>query len=402
MLRLRRRSGVDATNRPICGKRRVNDAEAIIVRRIFRDYAAGRSPRAIAKLLNGEQIAGPSGKSWTASTIHGNAQRGTGILNNELYVGRMMWNRLRYVKDPETGKRVSKLNPESQWITTEVPELRIIEPALWQEVKHHQAELALPDRSRNIRNALNSRHRAQYLLSGLLTCGVCGAGYTVAGGERYACADHVNRGACSNTRTIARKEIERRVLAGIKDKLLTPDVIAVFVREFTEEWNRRTAQSGRDRARLQSEIADVSRRLSQVMHAIESGIVTATTKERLLELEGKRDQLKTALNATTEASCAPALHPNLAELYRRKVSELETALDNPAIRGEAALALRALVDRVVLHPGEKRAELHGALAALMSLGENKSRTSRDMRLSDLKQPSRRKAPLVILYLRLRR
>ena len=54
-----------------------------------------------------------SGKAWGPSTIHGNRQRGTGILNKELYIGRLVWNRLRYVKDPETGTRVSRLNSES-------------------------------------------------------------------------------------------------------------------------------------------------------------------------------------------------------------------------------------------------------------------------------------------------
>ena len=52
-------------------------------------------------------MAGPGARS----TIAGNAARGTGILNNELYLGRLVWNRLRYVKDPSTGKRVSRLNP---------------------------------------------------------------------------------------------------------------------------------------------------------------------------------------------------------------------------------------------------------------------------------------------------
>ncbi len=48
-------------------------------------------------------------------TIYGNPDRGTGILNNELHVGKLVWNRLRYIKDPETGKRVSRPNPELEW-----------------------------------------------------------------------------------------------------------------------------------------------------------------------------------------------------------------------------------------------------------------------------------------------
>ena len=83
------------------GEREIVSTEAEVIRRIFRDYAAGVSPKALAKRLNGERCSGPNGKPWNPSTIHGNPARGTGILNNELYVGRLVWNRLRYVKEPE-------------------------------------------------------------------------------------------------------------------------------------------------------------------------------------------------------------------------------------------------------------------------------------------------------------
>src|SRR5271169_6025392 len=75
--------------------------------------------------LNRERIAGPRGGEWDGSTINGNAARGTGILNNELYIGRLVWNRLQYVKDPSTGKRVSRPNEEAKLVVQEVPELRI-------------------------------------------------------------------------------------------------------------------------------------------------------------------------------------------------------------------------------------------------------------------------------------
>ena len=102
--------GAGLDGQPLTGERRINAQEAAIVRRIFEDYAAGVSPRSIAKRLNAEGVSGPLGGTWGPSTIHGNRQRGTGILNNELYIGRLVWNRLRYVKDPKTGRRVSRLN----------------------------------------------------------------------------------------------------------------------------------------------------------------------------------------------------------------------------------------------------------------------------------------------------
>ena len=88
-----------------------------------------------------EKIAGPSGRSWGASTIHGHRVRGTGILNNDLYIGRVVWNKLRYQKDPATGKRVSRLNPEKDWIVKERPELRIVPDDLWQDVKDRQGDI---------------------------------------------------------------------------------------------------------------------------------------------------------------------------------------------------------------------------------------------------------------------
>jgi site-specific DNA recombinase len=91
----------------------IDPTQAEVVERIFRDYASGTSPRAIAFGLNREGVPGPRGSAWAQSTINGNRQRGTGVLNNELYIGRLVWNRLEYVKDPDTGKRVSRLNPRA-------------------------------------------------------------------------------------------------------------------------------------------------------------------------------------------------------------------------------------------------------------------------------------------------
>ena len=132
---------VDGTGDPVRGERTINETEAEIVRRVFREFAAGTSPRAIARRLNGENVPGPSGKLWMDTTIRGHAKRGTGLINNELYIGRLVWNRLRYVKNPETGKRVSRINPPEDWIVAEVPELRIVDDDLWQAVKDRQGEI---------------------------------------------------------------------------------------------------------------------------------------------------------------------------------------------------------------------------------------------------------------------
>jgi site-specific DNA recombinase len=160
------------------GEREIEPAEAAIVERIFRDFVAGVAPKAIAKRLNRDGIAGPFGGSWSPSTIHGNPKRGTGILNNELYVGRLVWNRLRYVKNPDTGKRISRLNPRADWIAKDTPSLRIVNDELWAAAKARQCAT---HRTITHGGNIGFARRPQYLFSGLSKCGVCGAGFIMAG-----------------------------------------------------------------------------------------------------------------------------------------------------------------------------------------------------------------------------
>ena len=163
----------DARGEPVRGGRTINENEATIVRRILTAYANGRSPRQIAIELNAEGIHGPAAGEWGPSTINGNSARGTGILNNELYIGKLVWNRLRYIKDPDTGRRISKFNDPSEWVIQDVPALRIISPELWDLVKTRQLLIkrdTRPDVSAE--KPFWERRRPRFLLSGLAKCGV--------------------------------------------------------------------------------------------------------------------------------------------------------------------------------------------------------------------------------------
>ncbi len=146
------------------GERGINVAEAAVVIRIFEAFAEGKSPRAIDGMLNHARVAGPSG-TWGASTIYGNWRRGTGILNNELYAGKLVWNRQRFLKDPLTGKRQARMNPEREWIIEDVPDLRIVDQELWNRVKARQGiirhQITEPESQRPER-----ARRPKYLFSG--------------------------------------------------------------------------------------------------------------------------------------------------------------------------------------------------------------------------------------------
>ena len=170
------------------GERCINVAEAAVVTRIFENYADGLSPRQIARTLNTEGVPGPGGRPWGDTTIRGQVDRGTGLLNNTTYRGELCWDRCSYVKNPKTGKKTARVNPESEWERTPVPELRIIDEALWARVRKRQQEARYAMRPAAGTDPTQPNHRQKFLLSGLLTCGCCGGGYTIIGADRYGCA----------------------------------------------------------------------------------------------------------------------------------------------------------------------------------------------------------------------
>lgn len=63
--------------------------------------------------------------------INGSRTRRNGILQNDLYSGRIVWNRQSFVKDPDTGRRISRVNPREQWMTADAEHLRIVDPETW-------------------------------------------------------------------------------------------------------------------------------------------------------------------------------------------------------------------------------------------------------------------------------
>jgi site-specific DNA recombinase len=89
----------DNEGEPIRGERKINAAEATIIRCIFRDYATGKSSRTLAHELNAEGVPGPFGRTWGPWTIHGSVKRRNDILNNELYIGKLVWSRQRFIPE---------------------------------------------------------------------------------------------------------------------------------------------------------------------------------------------------------------------------------------------------------------------------------------------------------------
>ena len=128
----------DEYGEPVRGLRSIDTDEAATIVWIFERYADGLRPVKIADELNALGVSGPRGRPWQGTAIRGHCNRGSGILNNQAYIGRIVFNRLAYRKNPATERRVSRENAAEMHIVQEVPLLRIINDALWQRVKIRQ------------------------------------------------------------------------------------------------------------------------------------------------------------------------------------------------------------------------------------------------------------------------
>ena len=366
-------AGADGAS--INGEREINKAEAAIVNRIFREYASGRSPQVIVRQLNQEEITGPRGNSWGPSTIYGNWRRGTGILNNELYIGRLVWNRQRYTKDPATGRRVARPNPKAEWVIEDVPALRIVDDDLWQRVKDRQQITRQNIVGVGGRLQSENARRPRYLLSGLLKCGPCGGGFSKISTHHYGCSTARNKGTCDNRRTIRRDELEARVLDGLKGQLMRPERLKEFADEFHREINRLSADEDRSRASLGRDRIRVGQEIQRIVKAIKEGVPALSLKDELLALERQKETIEQSIQ--TLPAPRPRLHPNLAHLYKDKIDRLVECLNDDSIREEASNILRDLIEEIRLSPDGQtlRIELFGQLASLIALAQKLPRSA---------------------------
>ena len=369
------------------GRRRINLRETKIITRIFHEYATGKSPRKIAFDLNRDAVPGPAGRDWGPSTINGNRARGTGILNNALYIGRMVWNRLRYMKNPDTGKRISRLNPPEIWVVHDVPDLRIVTQDLWDAVKARQEAVTKNTRP-NVKatKPFWERARPKYLLSGLMKCDACGGSYTKISQNLFGCATARNKGTCDNRLNVRTDTVEGLILDGLRDKLMDPDLFKSFAEEFMAEINRVRMEETADVDTARSELNQIDGRIDKLVMAIADGADALPLNTKIKELEGRKQDLQGKVDNASAPE--PLIHPNLAEIYRAKIENLTSLLDDPGSKTEAFDIIRGLIDEVRLVPekGDLRVELKGELASILSLCDTKKKpvTSYEERAEQIK------------------
>ncbi|UHS64308.1 recombinase family protein [Agrobacterium vaccinii] len=358
---------------------------------MFKQYADGVSPADIAQKLNDQGVPGARTKYWRDTTIRGSVTDGTGILNNVLYVSRMIWNKQNYRKNPTTERRTSRANDREQWVYHERPDLRIISDELWDRVKKLQAK-AREDYDTSSSNRLNATHRPEYLLSRMLECAECGGPYAISGKDRYSCTnrkkrlpiDELGGECCRNSKTITRQELEERVLNCIPVAFYSIDIFdrisqKMIAHEVTKlkSFPSRKDQIATELAKIKSTQAGLMQQI-QDRHA-EGRPRLAILDDQLDGLEVTREQLALELAATeapTEdfqgkiSKLKQQFNPDNVEVAIRKLLFLARTNADEDAKQRLMPIVRDLIQTVVIGktPGHQRASLqvHGDIATIMA------------------------------------
>jgi uncharacterized protein involved in exopolysaccharide biosynthesis len=178
-----------------------------------------------------------------------------------------------------------------------------------------------------------------------MRCAACGGGFSKISASHFGCSTARNQGAtaCTNRLTIRRDVLEETVLEALRARLMDPDVFRAFVEEFTATWNRLQAEASAGLTGRRQELARLDGQIARAVDAIVEGHASPALKQRLEQMERRKAELEREL-AGMQAP-APRLHPNLAEVYRQRVTELSAAVSGDD-GAEAREVIRGLVEEI--------------------------------------------------------
>ncbi len=245
------------------GRYAIVDAEAAIVQEIFQKVGQGVPFAHIANDLNARGIRTKRGNLWNKGSFHG-------MMKNESYIGVYTYSDVRV----EGGMPA------------------IIDKALFLEVDHKLKTKKNPQ----------GRHRenGDYLLTGKLFCGPCGSPMVgVSGTGRhgelhyyYTCQKRRLEHTCTKD-NVQRDWIERTIVEAALNHVLKPEVmewIADAVMTYQARQENSAVLVG-----LRDDLKETKKSIDNMLKAIEAGIITESTKERLVQLESEKKRIENAI-----------------------------------------------------------------------------------------------------------
>ena len=329
------------------GKLIINEAEADVVRQIFRWLTDEQlSTYQINKRLNESGIRTRHGKSrWAGGFL-------VNLLRNAIYTGTYYYNKRRQVKAGRKNMPATKppkhyssrvWRDKEEWIPISVP--TIIDAETW-ELARHQLQL---NRQRAPRN--NKVH--EYLLKSLLVCAHCNLRMIGNAGtkrhRRYMCSRkeslRVQAEPCPG-RTVLAETMEELVWQHISDLLRDPELLLEQY-QLRQDQSYGTAEQ-QEQLRLERKLGALHREEQRLIDAYQAEIIElADLKERCARITEHRTQLEARLASLKQQQQDQQRQMQVKATLEEFCRNISTALQNPSFETKHRI-LRLVVEKVVV------------------------------------------------------
>lgn len=242
----------------------IDEPNALTVRRIYQMFLDGRTPLSICRQLNAEGKRTNTGKPFNRTSL-------TRLVKNERYIGTFFWRDVRR-------KGV-------------IP--RIIDDKTFYAVQdicktHHRYKGAIK-RSEN------------YLLTGKLYCGRCGAPLVGKSGTSsagtiyyyYNCQHHIDGSGCP-AKPVRTDKLEDLVVKVTTEILSKPEAVQAIARQAIAIQKER--RESLEVQSLKAQVSDLTKKLDNCLKAIDEGLFSEVLSNHMREYEKRLTDLKAALS----------------------------------------------------------------------------------------------------------
>ncbi|MCE9573511.1 MAG: recombinase family protein [Deltaproteobacteria bacterium] len=302
----------------------VHEAEAAVVRRIFRLRCEGHGLKKIAHVLNRDAVPSPNaGKRGTGSWSPGCIRA---MLLNGRYRGVYTHGKVKKVR---TGGVVARVRAEaSEVISVEIPEWQIIDDETWARSR----ELFAPESAAR----KMTKPAAKYALTGIARCGTCGGAVgcasTRSAGDyvkSYTCVRHHQRGprACTASVRQPMAEIEGALVSYLEQHVLSTEVIDDFAQQVRAAIEEQIPERAADVAELEGQLRAVKAEQKKLTKAV---AIADDVPELVSELRDRATRARSLESRIAAARRAPEEQGEIVAkaetLVRRRLCEVRDQL----------------------------------------------------------------------------
>lgn len=329
--------------------------EAVIVKRIFREYLEGKSIINIARGLDADGILTVTGLDhWHPGTIDK-------MLSNEKLCGDACMQKT-YTVDFLTKKKIKNDGYVRQYYIEDNHEA-IIPKELFhqvQEEKLRRASLhkAAVTRKKNIEEKEKSKYSSKYILTDLMVCAECGHAYRRQIWSKYGdktavwrCEDRLKQGKksrCQHSPTIKEAQLHDAIMTAINSVVEnTGEFIGTFRENVIRVIGNYSTQG------VTTEYDEQIEKLQQQMLTLiednaKQGAISEDFDEEYHQLSEQINELKTARIQALQAQ-------KKAESYKERVDQLDKAITtvNPQVREFDQDLVKRLISSIKVQKGMK-------------------------------------------------